>query len=309
MPLSHPGDLNKEVVNTLEDMPIPKNLQSLYFRPLRRAPEYGIPTCNLQLRSYNVRNLEFFADFAMRAAYYLGLPARGPVPLPRITQRWTVPRSPFVHKKSQENFERITVRRLIQIQDGHPDVVRTWLNYLQDRAFHGVGMKANVWDYERLSVAEEMDRQMELGQLEQRLAAAERTIEQGLAGVAQAEQGVQADPSVGGKLLKLLRAQAQMQAAQAGLAEGADGAKLQGKLDNVIERINQQLPKTKAAVKAAQKAVPELKKQIAALEKKMKDLGDRVETISFEPVHEAAPSKAAVMKKVKELTEEFEKSK
>ncbi|RAL60192.1 hypothetical protein DID88_000814 [Monilinia fructigena] len=34
-----------------------------------------------------VRNLEFFSDFALRAAYYLNLPAYGPVPLPRITER------------------------------------------------------------------------------------------------------------------------------------------------------------------------------------------------------------------------------
>ena len=90
------------------------------------------------------------ADFALRAAYYLGLPASGPVPLPRRTERWTVIRSNFVHKKSQENFERITMRRLIQIQDGHPDVVQIWLAYLRKHAYHGVGMKANVWEFEEL---------------------------------------------------------------------------------------------------------------------------------------------------------------
>ena len=109
-----------------------------------------MPTCDLQLRSYSVRNLELMADFAMRAAYYLGLPTSGPVPLPRKRETWTVLRSNFVHKKSQENFERITMRRLIQIQDGHPDVVQIWLAYLRKHAYHGVGMKANVWAFEEL---------------------------------------------------------------------------------------------------------------------------------------------------------------
>jgi small subunit ribosomal protein S10 len=118
-----------------------------------------MPTCDLQLRSYSVRNLEFFADFAMRAAYYLNLPARGPVPLPRITERWTVPRGNFIHKKSQENFERITMRRLIQIQDGHPTVVQCWLGYLERKAYYGIGMKANVWDFEGLGVGKRMDEQ------------------------------------------------------------------------------------------------------------------------------------------------------
>ncbi|KAL8960587.1 MAG: hypothetical protein Q9193_002730, partial [Seirophora villosa] len=104
------------------------------------------------LRSYNVRNVEFFADFALRAAYYLHLPALGPVPLPRITERWTVPRSNFVNKKSQENFERVTLRRLVQVHDGHPETVEVWLAFLRKHAYYGVGMKANVWEHDGLGM-------------------------------------------------------------------------------------------------------------------------------------------------------------
>ena len=129
---------------------LPRSVQAVYLRPLKRKAEYGVPSCDLQLRSYSVRNVEFFADFALRAAYFLKLPTAGPVPLPRITERWTVPRSNFIYKKSQENFERITLRRLIQIQDGHPDVVEIWLAFLRKHAYHGIGMKANVWNYEPL---------------------------------------------------------------------------------------------------------------------------------------------------------------
>ncbi|KAL3455641.1 hypothetical protein BJX64DRAFT_281947 [Aspergillus heterothallicus] len=136
---------------------LPRSVQALYLRPLRRKPEYGLPVCDLQLRSYSVRNLEFFADFALRAAYYLKLPVSGPVPLPKITERWTFIRSNFVHKKSKENFERITTRRLIQIKDGNPQVVQAWLAFLRKHAFYGVGMKANVWEYDSLDVGENMD--------------------------------------------------------------------------------------------------------------------------------------------------------
>lgn len=109
-----------------------------------------MPAADLQLRSYSKRGLELFADFALRAAYYLGLPAFGPVPLPRITERWTVPKSSFIFKKSQENFERITLRRLIQIRDGNPETVQIWLAFLQKHAYPGIGMKANMWEYEKL---------------------------------------------------------------------------------------------------------------------------------------------------------------
>ncbi|KAK2761404.1 Tryptophan--tRNA ligase, mitochondrial [Arachnomyces sp. PD_36] len=155
----------KEWADRLEDIEtkfrLPRSVQAIYLKPLKRQAEYGLPVCDLQLRSYSVRNVEFFADFALRAAYYLNLPASGPVPLPRIVERWTVPRSNFVHTKSKENFERITLRRLIQIKDGNPDTVQAWLAFLRKHAFHGVGMKANVWEHERIGVGASMDKAAE----------------------------------------------------------------------------------------------------------------------------------------------------
>ncbi|KAK5241632.1 mitochondrial 37S ribosomal protein rsm10, partial [Cryomyces antarcticus] len=139
--LPYPSQPDPQLREKLDALRLPRAVQALYLRPLRRTPQYGVPSCDLQLRSYSVRNVEFFADFALRAAYYLHLPAKGPVPLPRLIERWTVPRSNFVHKKSQENFERITLRRLIQIQDGHPETVQLWLAFLQKHAYYGVGMK------------------------------------------------------------------------------------------------------------------------------------------------------------------------
>lgn len=129
---------------------LPRNVQALYLQPLRRVAEYGVPSCDLQLRSYSVRPLESFCDFALRAAYYLGLPAYGPTPLPKIIERWTVPKSSFIFKKSQENFERITRRRLIQIRDGHPQTVQMWLAFLQKHQQAAVGMKANMWEFSSL---------------------------------------------------------------------------------------------------------------------------------------------------------------
>lgn len=125
----------------------PRSLQAIYLKPVKREAKFGIPSCDLQLRSFSIQPLEFFADFALRAAYYLGLPAYGPIPLPRITERWTVPRSHFIYKKVQENFERITLRRMIQIKDGNPATVQLWLAYLRRHQYYGVGLKANVWEF------------------------------------------------------------------------------------------------------------------------------------------------------------------
>ena len=72
-----------------------------------------------------------------------------------------MPRSNFIFKKSQENFERITLRRLIQIQDANAETVEVWLAYLRKNAYYGVGMKANVWNYEKLGVGQTLDANLE----------------------------------------------------------------------------------------------------------------------------------------------------
>lgn len=139
------GTSNPDILQ--DSLRYPRNVQALYLTPLRREAEYGVPSCDLQLRSYTASSVDFFAEFAVRAAYYVGLPAYGPIPLPKITERWTVLKSPFAYKKSQENFERVTLRRLIQIRDGHPKAVHAWLAFLRKHAYYGVGMKANMWEY------------------------------------------------------------------------------------------------------------------------------------------------------------------
>jgi hypothetical protein len=44
------------------------------------------------------------------------------------------------------------VRRLIQIKDGHPETVQIWLAFLRKHAYYGIGMKANVWEYNKLGM-------------------------------------------------------------------------------------------------------------------------------------------------------------
>ncbi|KAF2733519.1 hypothetical protein EJ04DRAFT_577587 [Polyplosphaeria fusca] len=168
LPGGEKASLDAETQKQLNALRTPLNVKAIGLRPLRRSPEHGVRVCDLQLRTYSIRNMEFFADFAMRAAYYMGLPARGPIPLPRITERWTVPRANFIFKKSQENFERITMRRLIQIQDGHPDVVKAWIAFLQKHQYHGVGMKTNIWEYESLEQATSVGESVKPGEFKGR---------------------------------------------------------------------------------------------------------------------------------------------
>ena len=59
----------------------------------------------------------------VRTAQKTGASVRGPIPLPTRRQRWTVLRSPHVNKKSREQFEMRTHKRLIDIVDSRPQTI------------------------------------------------------------------------------------------------------------------------------------------------------------------------------------------
>lgn len=126
----------------------------------------------LHLRSYtdSVPDLQFFTSFALRAARALGLPTSGAVALPTRTSLYTVPRSPFAHKKSQQNFWRKEHKRAIKVFDGTEHVVQAWLAYLRKEALGGVGMKAQVFTYREVGWGKDLVSAREAE--EQQLAAA-----------------------------------------------------------------------------------------------------------------------------------------
>ncbi|KAN0059980.1 mitochondrial 37S ribosomal protein rsm10 [Thecaphora frezii] len=121
-------------------------------------PTHKIHVATLHLRSYSdaLQNLELFCDFARKAAFSLGIPVTGTAHLPTRTSLWTVPRSPFVHKKSQENFWRKTHSRAIKVFDANNEVVDRWLHFLRIHAMPGVGMKAELMRYHEIGVGSKL---------------------------------------------------------------------------------------------------------------------------------------------------------
>jgi small subunit ribosomal protein S10 len=59
----------------------------------------------------------------MDTAKRTGAKISGPIPLPTKINRWTVLRSPHVDKKSREQFEIRTHKRLLDILDPTPQTV------------------------------------------------------------------------------------------------------------------------------------------------------------------------------------------
>lgn len=86
-------------------------------------------------------------EFARRAAYALKIPCGRPASLPTTSELITVPKGPFVHKKSQENFWRRTHRRAVKVWDADEQSVQVWTEYLRQNPVPGVGIKVQQFLY------------------------------------------------------------------------------------------------------------------------------------------------------------------
>lgn len=75
----------------------------------------------IRLKAYEHRILDQSADKIVETAKRTGAQISGPIPLPTERTIYTVIRSP--HKKSQEQFEMRTHKRLIDIVDPTPKTV------------------------------------------------------------------------------------------------------------------------------------------------------------------------------------------
>lgn len=128
--------------------------------PYYHQKTHGIPVASLHFRSFHHRQLDFFVHFASHAAAALGIPVSKPVHLPTERRLWTVIRGPFAHKKSQENFERRTHKRLIKAWDADAEVVDMLVRYLETHAMPGVGMRAVRWRRAPVGVGEKITQEL-----------------------------------------------------------------------------------------------------------------------------------------------------
>ena len=77
----------------------------------------------IRLKAYDYRILDQSTTEIVDTAKRTGARVAGPIPLPTLKNRWTVNRSPHVDKKSREQFEIRTHKRLLDIVDPTPQTV------------------------------------------------------------------------------------------------------------------------------------------------------------------------------------------
>jgi len=69
----------------------------------------------IRLKAYDYRVLDTSTGEIVETAKRTGAQVAGPIPLPTVRNRYTVNRSPHVDKKSREQFEIRTHKRLLDI--------------------------------------------------------------------------------------------------------------------------------------------------------------------------------------------------
>jgi|TARA_B110000014_G_C19771499_1_gene401475 small subunit ribosomal protein S10 len=77
----------------------------------------------IRLKAFDHRVLDQSTGEIVQTAKRTGAQVRGPIPLPTRIEKYTVLRSPHIDKKSREQFEIRTHKRLLDIVDPTPQTV------------------------------------------------------------------------------------------------------------------------------------------------------------------------------------------
>ena len=77
----------------------------------------------IRLKAYDHRILDQSVSEIVDTATRTGARVVGPIPLPTVLNKFTVLRSPHVDKKSREQFEIRTHKRLLDILDPTPETI------------------------------------------------------------------------------------------------------------------------------------------------------------------------------------------
>jgi small subunit ribosomal protein S10 len=82
-----------------------------------------VPKIRIRVRAYDHTVLDQSVTEIINTVKKTGTKVSGPIPLPTEIERYTVLRSPHVDKKSREQFEIRTHKRLIDILDPAPKTI------------------------------------------------------------------------------------------------------------------------------------------------------------------------------------------
>jgi len=95
-----------------------------FWRAQARSGNSGMnQNIRIRLKAFDHRTLDLSTLEIVNTAKRTGAQVRGPIPLPTRIEKFTVNRSPHIDKKSREQFEIRTHKRVLDIVDPTPQTV------------------------------------------------------------------------------------------------------------------------------------------------------------------------------------------
>jgi len=89
----------------------------------RNSGDMDRQNIRIRLKAFDHRVLDHSTREIVNTAKRTGATVRGPIPLPTLIEKFTVNRSPHIDKKSREQFEIRTHKRVLDIVDPTPQTV------------------------------------------------------------------------------------------------------------------------------------------------------------------------------------------
>ena len=102
---------------------LPCNENSMTHCQTSRVLEMSSQNIRIRLKGYDHRLLDQSAVEIVERAKRTGARVAGPIPLPTAINRYTVLRSPHVNKKSREQFEIRTHKRVLDIMEAKAQTI------------------------------------------------------------------------------------------------------------------------------------------------------------------------------------------
>ena len=96
----------------------------------------------IKLKSYDHNLVDKSSERIVKAVKATGAVVSGPIPLPTEKEKFTVLRSPHVNKKSREQFQLCTYKRLVDIHSSSPKTVDALMKL---ELPSGVDVEIKVW--------------------------------------------------------------------------------------------------------------------------------------------------------------------
>lgn len=135
---------------------VPLNVELLQYKPLRIEPTHGDEVATLQFKGHEEDDLIRAGEFALRAAFYLGIPMSTLKSLKTQKTLYTVIKAPFAMAKSKQNFHRTTYFKEVKAYDANPELIDLWLSYINRYKLENVEYNASIVAHESLTFHEEL---------------------------------------------------------------------------------------------------------------------------------------------------------